>query len=660
MAPMKWVRFAASWTGAALLCTSFVPFALAGSPTSDADLAGVRAEFRAAWARVRDNEPDIPDSPVLQTYPIFPYLQAVRLQRALRLNDPHSDASISGFLELHRNEPVTQGLLKSWLASLAQREEWTQFLPHYAADVSDINLRCSAATGRLRSGDTKDLLGPALELWMTPTVLPPSCAPVIQWLTDHLQLTPDRIERRARAALAAGQPALAETLARDLPAAQGAPILEWAALLQDPQSEVEHVIQDPQVPVEWAALLEGFTRLARHDPDQAAADYTPLSQARTLSKPQLDLLARAVALGFAWARESQALQWFDRIALAPDDELGQDWRIRAALWARDWRRARAALTALPAARQSEVRYRYWNARLLQIEGNTAAARNAYQSLLSETGFYGAAAAWRLGQPYTPQPTGTSSNPALLAELGGRPAAVRARELVAVGLSSLAGAEWAQIFSGADDRAKGQAPMLAFQWGWYEQAIASAAKLGIRSDYTLLYPRPYDAAVDRASGRTGVPREWLYAVLRQESLYRADAVSGAGAVGLMQLLPDTAKRVAVRLGVPSPSRDALFDPATNTLLGASDLRDLLSQFEGSLPLALAAYNAGENAAARWRPPAPVDADIWIDNIPYNETRGYVQRIIWHIVIFGWESQGRGPRLDAILRQVAPEVPAGPTP
>src|SRR5262249_11305237 len=156
----------------------------------------------------------------------------------------------------------------------------------------------------------------------------------------------------------------------------------------------------------------------------------------------------AVALGFAWAREGQSLQWFDRISLAADDEVGQDWRIRAALWARDWRRARAALNALPAARQSEVRYRYWNARLLQMEGNDAQARGIYQSLLNETGFYGAASAWRLSQPYTPQPQGTSTDPAVLARLGARAQAVRARELVAVGLSPLAGAEWAQVFAGA--------------------------------------------------------------------------------------------------------------------------------------------------------------------------------------------------------------------
>jgi soluble lytic murein transglycosylase len=127
---------------------------------------------------------------------------------------------------------------------------------------------------------------------------------------------------------------------------------------------------------------------------------------------------------------------------------------------------------------------------------------------------------------------------------------------------------------------------------------------------------------------------IYAVLRQESLYRVDAVSSADARGLMQLQLDTARHTARHWQRPPPDLSDLFDPATSILLGAAQLRTLLDQFDGQIPAALAAYNAGATAVMRWLPGKSIDSDVWIENIPYGETRGYVQRVLWHVLTFTW--------------------------
>jgi len=101
---------------------------------------------------------------------------------------------------------------------------------------------------------------------------------------------------------------------------------------------------------------------------------------------------------------------------------------------------------------------------------------------------------------------------------------------------------------------------------------------------------------------------------------------------MQL--DTARRTARQWKQPLPDLADLFDPATNILLGAARLRTLLDKFDGQIPAALAAYNAGPNAVTRWLPGKPIDSDVWIENIPYGETRVYVQRILWHVLTFTW--------------------------
>jgi soluble lytic murein transglycosylase len=158
-------------------------------------------------------------------------------------------------------------------------------------------------------------------------------------------------------------------------------------------------------------------------------------------------------------------------------------------------------------------------------------------------------------------------------------------------------------------------------------------------------------VRAAAVQSRVRDDFIYAVMRQESLFDPRAVSPADARGLMQLLPATAERTARRWKLPVPDLDGLFEPETNIRLGAAYLRDMTERFGDQPLLTLAAYNAGPNAAARWLPDAPMDPDVWMENIPYNETRDYVQRILWHIAVFGFVEQGEPQDLGEFLRPVA---------
>ena len=171
------------------------------------------------------------------------------------------------------------------------------------------------------------------------------------------------------------------------------------------------------------------------------------------------------------------------------------------------------------------------------------------------------------------------------------------------------------------------------------------------DLGLRFPLPYDREIEAAAKETSLPREWLYTVLRTESLYDPRAVSRAGALGLLQLMLPTARQVAQRAGLPRPQRDDLFKPEVNIGLGARYLRELLERFEQRFILTLAAYNAGPNRVPRWLPEKAVEADIWIENIPYNETRTYVQQALSSLVILSWRSTGEPVRLAPLLQPVA---------
>jgi soluble lytic murein transglycosylase len=215
-----------------------------------------------------------------------------------------------------------------------------------------------------------------------------------------------------------------------------------------------------------------------------------------------------------------------------------------------------------------------------------------------------------------------------------------------------------VLGAAKPAVKIQAAHLASRWGWYAQTIATLAQAGEWDDVPLRYPHPYAAIVADASKQTQVPGDWLLAIMRQESLFRKDAVSRADARGLMQMQPATATAVARRWHLPPPTPQSLFDPSVAVPLGAVYVRELLDKYKGQLDQTLAAYNAGPMSVARWLPGNPIDADIWIENIPYAETRGYVQHILEHIVAFAAMRDAAPPRLATLLPKVEPSVPTVP--
>lgn len=620
-------------------------------------LADARAEFVAAHAAARRGtaEPAQPDSGSLRQYPLYGYLEAARLRAALADDsgaaESQTDLRAAEFLARRGGELAANGVRQAWLTSLARRRAWERFLAQYVeADAGNPVLRCQALAARIRLSRTEGVAQQAADAWLTPKSAPDECEPVFDWLRQQGRLDADLVERRARLALGGGETRLARWLARSLPEARAQPLLAWIRLIEHPRDAIDALIERPDAPVEEDAMLDGFSRLARRDPDAAHERLDALAAARRLDAGQVSRLARSAALGLAWSRRPEALVRFRQVAAADFDDLALEWRTRAALWGGDWAAVSAALAAMPPALRNETRWRYWAARSAEALGRREQAREQYAAVVPTDNWYAVLAAARLGSPFAPRPEPLALDAARIAELGTRPGFVRARELLRVGLEHLAPAEWAReqaTLSAADQR---QAIGLAAQWGWHFQAIAGAARQGMFNDYRLLYPRPYGGEVGAASELSGLPTTLIHAVIRQESLYQPYAVSSANAIGLMQLLPATARRTATALGRRKPTAAALMQPAVNVPLGAGHLRELITRFDGQVVPALAAYNAGPNAARRWLPEQPLDTDRWVENIPFNETRAYVQRVMWHSVVFEWLTEGKPQDADSWLGTV----------
>ena len=616
------------------------------APTSEPQL-----QFKAAMQRVQSKQPDLPDTPALKSYVIYDYLQSARLRRDLLLNpNEELDTRIDTFLGERAGQPVTRTLRREWLLSLGMRARWDWFLPR-SPDLKDPSLICLRLAGRLATGDMEGLQDAVLIRWRLPQSQPAECASVFVWLRQQNLITSAMAEERTRAALTSDNGRLARDFINDVPAPQNAPLLQWIRLLQTPRPEIDSLVRDPSLAVEPSALVTGFTRLAVAD-YPAAKSLLPGLLKRTDTSAEITVqLQRAAALGAAYSRNQDAVAAFDQVPAAPSDIAVQEWRVRAALWAGSFAKAGEWIAQMPTELAALPRWRYWRARALAQSEGSEAASPLFAELAKVRDYYGYLAADQSRSKYQLNARALTVDASKRKLLSTEEGLIRAHALFDCDLYDEAGVEWAVALANDDAATKMQAALLASHWGWYSQSIAVLAQLGEWDDVRLRYPHPFDAAVADASQRARVPRDWIYAVIRQESLYKKQAVSSAGARGLMQVLPSTASALAKRWKVKLPAQDALFDPQLATILGAAHLRELLDDYADALPLSLAAYNAGAVPVARWLPAQSMDADIWIENIPYPETRSYVQRVLEHIVAFAWVRKAPLPRLAVLMPPVS---------
>ncbi len=327
------------------------------------------------------------------------------------------------------------------------------------------------------------------------------------------------------------------------------------------------------------------------------------------------------------------------------------WRARTSLRAQLWPQLLKDIRAMSAGERNIEEWRFWRAMALRQEGQVLAAKAELQSLAVERSYYGFLAADELDLPYALQHSNLNVDEDKLAKMASRTDLLRARELYLVGLDGRGRSEWDAVVAYFTPPEKAQAAILASRWGWHSRAISTAASIGEYDDLSLRYPLPFENDFRQHSSSARISMPWAYGIARSESLFMRDIRSSAGAIGLMQLLPATGRTVAREINLPYFGLDTLTDPQANIRLGTMYLGEMARRYGGNRVLATAAYNAGPHRVDRWMPEqGSIDARIWIENIPFNETRNYVRRVLVAETIFHWRMTGRIRRLSDELPRV----------
>jgi soluble lytic murein transglycosylase len=630
------------------LCT-FVLFLIAAN-AAGADPAQTRAKFLAAHKLAKAGLDWRTAAPELASYPLLPYLEHAELMRKPR---PDS-AALLAFIERHGDQPLTRPLRSQLIARRAQVADWAG-VRALAIDGLPLVDRCHLHRAAIELGELEGLEAKLRPLWLNARALPGACHPLEHLLRARGVLDAATVWERVELAVAAQQSGLLRTLAGELAGKDKAAVLHLADLLADSGRARQAAKKWPDDAAHRRALALGLARIAMRDDALAASLWREFQQRFSFADGEKYQVIDAIALYRANSFEADAASWLDLLPPGQDSAATREWRLREALARRDLAAAQRALERFDERQLADPRWQYWRARVAELNGDTAAAAGHYRALAASPSFFGFLAAERAQRPYALCPL-----PAVNAADAERALAVpgfaRAFELHALGWLREARLEWDAALAAADAAQRLQAVTLADLRGWHDRAPFALNAADDLRVYTLRFPLAHRELIVASAQRHALSPSFVFGLIRSESAWVADAKSHANAYGLMQLIPDTARRMARAEKRNFINPLALFDPALNVALGTRYLSGMLQRYGGAHWLAAAAYNAGPARVDQWLAQrGQLEPDLFVETIPFRETREYVARVLAFALIYDWRLNGKAFSLEYALSRGAGTPP-----
>ena len=597
------------WLGCLLLAT-----ATAQGAALDEEFLAARDAYQSSDAVRLETHARRLEGHLLEGYVAY-WRLSLRLEEA-------APEDVRGFLAAHRDGPLAQRLRSEWLKVLGERGEWELFnaeLPPLAS--RDIEVTCYVLRNRMQS-KPEEALREARSLWFVTRDLPDSCTPLLDSLVAAGVISGDDLWTRIRVALEAGRVTHARWISEWLPAGEAPEPRSLERAASNPAATIERAGHNLKTRAGRETLMFAVHRLGRVAPPQAARHWNRL-EARFAPEERAYVWGMIGYLG-ALRHDPEALRWYARAGDLSDLQLA--WKVRAALREQNWRQVLAAVDAMSDRQRSISAWRYWKARALKATGRAAEANDLLQPLASEFGFYGQLALEELGAKIAAPATGYKPGAEDVRAMGRQAGLRRALALYRLGLRAEANGEWQWAIRGFDDRQLLAAAELARRHEVYDRAINTADRTVGLHDFELRYLAPYRDVLKAHTAHLSLDEAWVYGLIRQESRFIPEARSVAGASGLMQLMPQTARWVAKRIGLKNWRWSQVTEVGTNVGLGTYYLRHVLDALDGQPVLASAAYNAGPNRARAWRPETAMEGAVFAETIPFTETRLYVKNVM----------------------------------
>ncbi|MDR3323104.1 MAG: lytic transglycosylase domain-containing protein [Zoogloeaceae bacterium] len=583
-----------------------------------------------------------------QHYALADYADYYLLSQGL---DKREAAEVGVFLERWAGDYLGERLRGDWLKAMMRRGAWREAQQQFAQLAApDQEARCLSLLARLHLRDLS-AVEESKALWLTLTDTSGGCQALMGELENWLTL--DHRWARIRFLFELNRIPQARQMIRTLPAAQQpdarqldfmvdkAPVwltrLAASSLNERPNREM---------------LALAIQRLARNDPVFAAGQLERWG--RDLGETEKTWAWGQVAHQGALRHMDMAVEWFNRSRPAQLSHDAAEWRVRALLRQKNWPAVRAVIDTLPAALKEKPEWIYWQARAFKAANQPEKARVLFETIAGQPHFYSNLADEELGRGIRIPLRAIPTQAAELEAARANPGLLRALTFFRLDLRLEGIREWNWTVRNLDDRQLLAAAELARQQQIYDRAIQAADRTKTLHDYHMRFLAPFLEQVRPAAQAQALDDAWVYGLMRQESRFVTNAKSSAGASGLMQLMPATAKWVAKQVGLKDYDPRRVTDPETNLLLGTSYMRMVLESLDNHPVLASAAYNAGPGRARRWRAAIPLEGAIYAETIPFNETRDYVKKVMSNAVYYSMLFNNKPDSLYARLGTITPNA------
>lgn len=417
-------------------------------------------------------------------------------------------------------------------------------------------------------------------------------------------------------------------------------VAQQMALYKDPKKLFTEITDNQEEQHRVAVLA--FKRYANLQPEDARNDFQKFIQAFAPSDTELLDIYQIFASAFLGTNYTLAdVEWVDKNlpTVAWSDTL-KEQRLRRAIYFAQWNEVYILIDHLPDDVRNAINWRYWKGRAAMELGKSREGKKLLSEVAKDRSFFGFYAAQSLKLDYPFNYLKIDPNFSFPMDIANNKAAIRFLELYALNEED-AIYEWREIAK----RSPEHEAMVMAQWALQNGNIAYAIDFVIASgrwdalDYR--FPIAYRDYYEFYSKETSVPLSFLYGISRQESMLNHTIRSSAGAIGLMQLMPGTARQIARKEKWQYGGNSTLTDPETNIKYGSTYLRWMLERFDNNRVLAAAAYNAGPNRIPRWLSHDGVKRDVamFIECIPFTETRKYVQNVLLYDSIYNFLITGK---------------------
>ncbi len=615
--------------------TSLISFASV-QPPSLQNIADQRQRYHDAHTALSNNDLATFDrlTASLSEYPLYPYLVYAYWSKNLaRLDKKQLDL----FYQHFSSTALPTRLHKKWLRWLSKNKQWTRYLTHYDTRFDSTFFICTTLWATHESGLQHKALKQTKPLWLSSRSQPDSCDPLFQRWLQSSYFNEDIAWQRFWLAYNDNQIKLTRYLTRYLKSPDKLTISQQALQLHKDPARLKWLLTSLPSAHKEDIILHSLKQLARSTPAEAIKQLDRLRPHLTTDAASLEALRQSFIFKMVRRFDPDSEDWLTDVNKARLKSSQLEWILRLRLNNKDWEGVGDLIDQLPPELKFKDRWRYWRARTLdEIASNPASRERAngiYRELAKQRSFYGFLSADRFHLHPSLNNQTSELDEQRLEALANQPSLIRARELYYNQQYAYARSEWYQGTRNLTEQDHYMAARLARRWGWFAQGIRSAIASKQWDDLLLRFPLTLHELTLNASQSHNIDSQLIFAVIRQESAFTTDAISPAGAYGLMQLMPKTAKETARKAKVTYRHNSQLHDPQMNINLGSAYLSRLLKRFNGNRALAASAYNAGPYRTGQWlakRGKLPLD--IWIETIPYNETRQYVQNVLSYSAIY----------------------------